>query len=277
MDNSFSHKLFTIGEFSKITGLTIKTLHLYHAKELIIPAYVDSGSGYRYYNEQCIEKAFAIIHLKSMKFTLEQIREILTGYDDQSDILNHLEEKKQELGNQLSMLQDSVALIEKMLKVEKEAKMADKINTFEVEEKKLETILIAGIRMKGRYEDCKTGFSQLGRSFGRYINGHGMNLLYDQEYKEDDAEFEPAFPISKEKQVEGIFVRELPGGKCFSLMHKGPYNTIGRSYAKILGVIKEKNQSPVIPSREIYIKGPGMIFKGNPKKYLTEIQILVEE
>jgi len=30
-----------------------------------------------------------------------------------------------------------------------------------------------------------------------------------------------------------------------------------------------------MPTRELYVKGPGMIFKGNPKKYLTEIQILI--
>ena len=30
-----------------------------------------------------------------------------------------------------------------------------------------------------------------------------------------------------------------------------------------------------MPTREVYLKGPGMIFKGNPNKYLTEIQILI--
>ena len=52
---------------------------------------------------------------------------------------------------------------------------------------------------------------------------------------------------------------------------------MGRSYEKILGYIKDKGLETVLPSREIYHKGPGMIFKGNPKKYLTEIQILLSE
>ena len=30
-----------------------------------------------------------------------------------------------------------------------------------------------------------------------------------------------------------------------------------------------------MPTREIYHKGPGMIFRGSPKNYLTEIQFLV--
>tara|TARA_B100000575_G_scaffold17953_1_gene12467 strand:- start:884 stop:994 length:111 start_codon:yes stop_codon:yes gene_type:complete len=29
--------------------------------------------------------------------------------------------------------------------------------------------------------------------------------------------------------------------------------------------------------REIYIKGPGMIFRGKPKKYITEIQFPLED
>ena len=31
------------------------------------------------------------------------------------------------------------------------------------------------------------------------------------------------------------------------------------------------------PPREVYLKGPSMIFRGNPHKCLTEIQILIEE
>ena len=38
---------------------------------------------------------------------------------------------------------------------------------------------------------------------------------------------------------------------------------------------KEKDIKYKLPTREIYKKGPGMIFKGNPKKYITEIQVFV--
>jgi effector-binding domain-containing protein len=36
--------------------------------------------------------------------------------------------------------------------------------------------------------------------------------------------------------------------------------------------VKEKGYTVVSPTREVYLKGPGMIFKGNPRKYVTEIQ-----
>ena len=146
-------------------------------------------------------------------------------------------------------------------------------STFEVEEKLLEAMLIAGVRMQGKYSDCGKGFAQIGKSFGRYISGKPLCLYYDDEYRPNDANFEACMPIRKDKKVEGISVRKLPAGRCVSLLHKGPYNELGRSYAKILEYVKAKEYEIVMPTREVYLKGPGIIFKGNPKNYLTEIQL----
>jgi effector-binding domain-containing protein len=61
-----------------------------------------------------------------------------------------------------------------------------------------------------------------------------------------------------------------------SLLHKGPYQELGRSYAKILQYVKSHGCELEVPCREVYLKGPGMIFTGNPQKYLTEIQMLLK-
>jgi effector-binding domain-containing protein len=148
---------------------------------------------------------------------------------------------------------------------------------FQVQEKTLDAILIAGIRMKGRYCECGKGFARIGKSLGRFICGKPFCLYYDGEYREDDADFETCMPIRQARQVEGISVRELPGGRCVSLLHKGSYEQLGRSYAKIGEYVKEKGYKTVLPTREVYLKGPGMIFRGNPNKYLTEIQIPIED
>jgi effector-binding domain-containing protein len=59
------------------------------------------------------------------------------------------------------------------------------------------------------------------------------------------------------------------------LIHKGSYDQLSRSYGKLFDYIKANNLTSVSPIREIYVKGPGMKFKGNSKKYLAEIQIMV--
>jgi effector-binding domain-containing protein len=125
----------------------------------------------------------------------------------------------------------------------------------------------------GKYSDCGAGFARLGKAVGRYICGKPLNLYYDGEYREDDADIEPCVPIRREVAVDGVTVRTLPGGRGLTLMHRGPYDQLGRSYAKILKVAGERKLNLALPSREVYIKGPGMIFKGSPKNYLTEIQL----
>ncbi len=229
MDNSSKHSLFSIGDFSRITGLTIKTIRLYDEKRILVPTHVDAPSGYRYYDDRAVEIALAIIHLRKMGFSLKEIGQILAGYDDQADILDYLEQKRATLQDDILKLQDSTSLIEQMITQEMEARMVIQNSDFEVEEKQLGTLLVAGIRMQGRYEQVGDVFPKLCRSMGRYACGKPLTLYYDGEYKENDAHFEPAIPVRKGKEVEGISVRELPGGRCCALMHKGPYDTHRRS------------------------------------------------
>ena len=268
--------MYTIGEFSKITGLTIKTLRFYHDKGLLVPAFVDEQTGYRHYDVRLIDKARVIVQLRRLEFTLEQIADMLAACDEEADLLAFLQRQRNQLAEKLKQYRGALTSLDKLIQSEKEARMAAQNSTFHVEEKSLAPLLMAGVRMKGRYCECSKGFATIGKNFGRQISGPCFLLHYDNEYKEDDADFEACMPLKKAKEVAGVAVRELPGGRCVALMHKGPYEEISRSYAKIMAYIKEKGYEIVMPTREVYIKGPGMIFKGNPKKYLTEIQMVVK-
>jgi effector-binding domain-containing protein len=149
-------------------------------------------------------------------------------------------------------------------------------SSFEVQETALPRVLIAAVRMKGRYQDCGQAFGKIGKALGRFIAGAPFLLHHDTEYRDTDADFEACFPVKPQaKAVAGITIRELPGGRSFTLRHKGPYDQLGPAYARILGTLKAKGCVALVPTREVYLKGPGMIFKGNPRNYLTEIQILV--
>ena len=148
---------------------------------------------------------------------------------------------------------------------------------FEVGEKNLTDIQVAGLRWKGRYAETGKAFRQLGKLAGRHISGKPMNLYYDADYKEEDADIETCFPVRNMESSGALSVHVLPGGRCVSLVHKGHYENLGRSYAKIMAHIAMRGYKSLLPSREIYLKGPGLIFRGNPKNYLTEIQIMISE
>ena len=269
--------MFSIGEFSRITGLSVKTLRFYHEKGVLVPSSVDEDTGYRYYDHGSIEKARVVMRLRAMEFSLNEIADILSNFDDEADILGHLERQKSVIEGRIRQHRNVVVSLDRLIANEREAKRAMEESQFEVEEKTLEPMLIAGVHMKGKYCECGKGFALIGKRMGRFICGKPFCMYYDGEYKEDDADFETCVPVRGAKEVEGISVRELPGGRCVALLHKGPYEELGRSYEKILAYVKEKGYKTVIPSREVYLKGPGMLLKGNPKNYLTEIQILLEE
>lgn len=267
---------YSIGEFSRITSLSIKSLRLYHEKELLIPARVDDFTGYRYYDEINIDTARTINILKRFDFSLAEIKEILHECEHDEDTVSYLEKKCKEVRQKISHFQKVSHELMLTITFEREQKMQT-TELFQVEEKILDTLLIAGHRMKGRYPDYGEGIKIVAKAMGRHINGKAMSLYYDGEYKEDDADFEACFPVRKGSSTDAVSVRELPGGNCVSLIHKGSYEKLNESYHTIFKYIKEKAYEIVLPTREVYIKGPGMIFKGNPNNYLTEIQILIKE
>lgn len=268
--------MYTIRECSRITSLSIKALRIYHEKGLLIPAVVDRATGYRYYSSENIQKAQVIRQLRDMQFGLDDIKGLLEAGTDEEAVFACLEKQKQAMRARMEESKAIIQALDTILEAEKEAQTIMEQQQFEVLEQTVDEMLIAGIRYKGKYCECGEKFGALFRKMGGNAAGKPMNLYYDGEYKEEDADIESCIPIKKEKAVEGIDIRPLPGGKCLSLLHKGPYEELGRSYEKLFNYIKEKGYKTALPSREIYLKGPGMFFRGNPKKYITEIQVMLE-
>jgi DNA-binding transcriptional MerR regulator len=269
--------MFTIGEFSKISGIPVRTLRFYHEKGLLVPSAVDVETGYRSYDDRNVEVARIIVALRRLEFSLEDIAEILAGATDDADILAHLERQRVAVAARLQHYRDVLHHIDQIVHEQRAARGEIKMskNSYEVQERRLEPVIVAGVRMTGRYAEIGDGFGKLYRRVGRFAAGKPLCLYYDCEYRDEDANFEPCVPLRKAVNVDGVSVRELAGGKFVTLIHCGPYQELGRSYAPILKYAKERGYEVQVPTRETYIKGPGMIFRGNPKKYLTEIQLQV--
>ncbi len=264
--------MYSIGEFSRITGLTVKALRFYHEQGLLAPSCVDEQTGYRYYDAGKIELARAIGELRRLEFSVQQIADLLSRIDDEADLLDELQLHKASIDAEARRFREIGRELDRFISHQREVRSAMKNTTYEIEEKAIDPLLVAGIRMTGRYRDCGPVFGKLGRKVGRWIAGPPLILCYNTEFREDDADFEVCLPLRKQLSVDGASVRELPAVRCLTLVHRGPYEDLGNSYAKMLAEIGNRGAAVETPSREVYLKGPGMIFRGNPKKYLTELQ-----
>ncbi len=272
------HKgMLPIGQFSRITGLTLKTIRLYHEKELLVPSWVDRESGYRYYTERDVERARIIADLKELDLALDEIKGLLDGYDDEVGVLRFLEAQRERIEVRRENLGRVARRLDELIRAERDAQELLRTAPREVVEKDLSSVLVAGLRWRGRYSETGAALGRVCRQYGRYAVDAPLNLYYDDDYKEEDADIESCIPVRAANEAPGFAVHTLPGGRALSLLHRGPYSELSRSYSRIMRAMDERGLEGRAPLREIYRKGPGMLFKGNPKNYLTEIQILVAD
>lgn len=97
--------MYKIGEFSKITGVSEKTLRYYDKIGILKPK-KDDFTNYRYYDEDNINDLKIILHLKSIGFTLSEIKDLGTR------LSNKIFEEKIE--NEIKNIKSSIYKIQKI-------------------------------------------------------------------------------------------------------------------------------------------------------------------
>ena len=69
------------GEFAKLASVSVRTLHYYDEIGLLKPAFVDEQNGYRFYDENSLERMQEILFYRELDFELKSIVEILSSPD----------------------------------------------------------------------------------------------------------------------------------------------------------------------------------------------------
>jgi len=268
--------MYSIGEMSRISGLTVRALRLYHERAILVATVVNPDTGYRYYDEVAVERGRAIAVLRSMLVSLEDIQALLTESTLDSDMIAILERHRDRIDvkrRELSAARKSIATW-----IDRETRERERMASapVEIREIDLQPFLVAAIRFRGRYVDCGGAVARLGRTARGAANGDALALFHDGEFMDDGADIECCMPVSRDVSTANVTCRELPGGRALTVIHVGPYETIGRSYARAFKEAHARNGTVGLPTREVYLKGPGMILKGNPASYVTDLQLMVQ-
>ncbi|HAX37599.1 MAG: hypothetical protein A2Y37_05155 [Spirochaetes bacterium GWB1_60_80] len=275
--------MLTMGEFSATTRLTVKTLRLYHDEGILVPERIDPSSGYRYYGDGSWQRAQSIILLRELGFSHKELKDILAECQEDHDLPKFLAQRmgivKQELA-QLIERHSRLALYLATLSSPVDSAAASgrndggaKRGDNGVYEKQLPELLIASIRFKGSYDQIGGHFAALFKAAGRYACGAPLALYHNSEYREEDADIEAAIPIRKEISFPQGSCRRIGPGAALCTQHRGPYDSLGGSYRILFELLHARDLLPLVPSREVYLKGPGLIFLRDPKRFVTEIQI----
>lgn len=264
--------MYSIGEFSKITRLTAKALRYYDEEGLLIPS-CRGPNGYRLYDEADFARAERIALLRELDFSIAEIREILTHCESAGDLSYYLQEKQGMIARQIERERKRMEQIGLYLHPVKQEAVEMK---YEIAGKELPPQTMLSVRFQGKYPDVGRYIGGLYREAKGKAAGPPFCLYYDEEYRET-ADIELCLPTRGLLSESKATARELPGARVLCVTHTGSYETINLAYKALLDAARERGLRCLAPSREIYRKGPGLIFKGNPNRYVTEIAIPVEE
>ena len=112
-----------IQEFSRFTGVSVRTLHYYDEIGLLKPAQVDKATGYRYYDEHSLLRMQEILFYRELDFSLKSIEEILSSPN--YDKTKALQEQKHLLILKKERLENLISAIDGAMKGENVMKAFD--------------------------------------------------------------------------------------------------------------------------------------------------------
>ena len=103
----------TVGEVAKKIGVTVRTLQYYDKEGLLSPS-AESEGGRRLYTDKDLIILHQIISLKSLGFSLEDIKHRLISLETPSDVANALTEQADGIREKIEQLTASLTAIEQL-------------------------------------------------------------------------------------------------------------------------------------------------------------------
>ncbi len=270
--------MFKIGDFSKLSRISVKALRYYDEIGLLKPVNVDRFTSYRYYSADQLPRLNYIVALKNMGLSLEEVATLINNDLTPHQMRDIFILKKGGLQQRVSEEQRRLEQVERLLKqIEKEGAMPD----YQINIKKVEPQLIASIReLLPTYGDVGPLYGEIYKYLAKKWvfkpSGPAMLICHDNEYKESDVDVEVAVPINKAiRESDRIKVQELPGIEAACTIHKGPYDTIGEAYGALMSWIEGNGYQITGHDRELYFTDPRKV--KDPSENVTEIQFPVEK
>lgn len=263
--------MLKIGEFSKMAHLTVKALRFYEKEGLLLPAEVDSWTGYRSYETGQLADAARIKAYRQLGLTIEEIKALKAGADKRTIFAakaEMLKAQRQEITFRLSVIDHIL----------EEDEMKYQVTVKEIPET---IVYYTETRVNG-YSDLMMLIPELGAECVELNPGikcaepeYEFCEYLDDEHKESDILVRHNEAVDRMgKESDRIRFKKLPAAKVLSVLYKGGYDGIGEAYAYVVKYADENGYVAAGPARECYIDG--IWNKDSEADWLTEIQLPVE-
>jgi DNA-binding transcriptional MerR regulator len=250
----------TVGEFSRMTYLSVKSLHHYHEIGLLPPTAVDPANGYRLYAADQVPTAQLIRRLRDLEMPLDDVRAVLEAPDDAArdaaigTHLRHMEDRLEET-------QATVASLRTLLE--------QRNVPGEVVFRRVPESTVVAIAGQVAFDDAEAwlepAYGELHHALAsRAIAPTGPDgaLYPDEMFQQGEGRVVAFVPVPTdaftsvggEGRVEGRVVRQvLPAQELAVSLHIGPFEDLDRTYGALGTTLASRGIATTGPVREHYL------------------------
>lgn len=249
--------MYSIGKFSNLCNVPVKTIRYYNDIGLLEPSFIDQVTGYRYYDYDKMKELNTIQVLKHCHFSLKEIEQIINGNNDRQDLEKRLNKKVQELEHQQELIAEQIQTIVQVKNSiwNTETFHPKPILSSCYIEERPKTQMLA-IREKIQIIEMDKLVQKLFERVYAYqfeINGELVAILHQQDRNQNIADVELLLPVKGTRQGEHIKV--IPEGKYACINLKGPYSELHFGYSRLQEWLTEQLLQVEGMFMEQYIEG----------------------
>lgn len=248
--------MLTIGNFSRATHLSVRTLRRYHEQGLLVPATVDPSTGYRSYAREQILDAQLIHRLRDLDLPLAVVGQLVESRDP-GLTAKVLGEHRETLLQRRLDLDRMLAGVADMLSG---ATPLD-LGLVHVRDQTADPVLV--VRGRTAERDFGTWFARAFRTLvvhagrsGLDVTGAGGGRFPDRQWDPDDVEVEAVLPVDRAVPGPGVEAGRLPAGRLAVVLHAGPYDGVVAAHGLLGEWAATHGVEPDGSLQEFYLVGP---------------------
>lgn len=255
--------MIRIGDFARLSGVSIATLRHYDEEGLLSPCFVNPDSGYRYFESEQLRQVHRILLFKELGLSLSEIREVLKEAVGIQEVRQLLSAKRADAQARIGFAEGQIRKIDHHLStIEREFSMSN----LEVIRKTTPATTVAFIHLEIPTNDqagdllgqayCDLyGFLEKNR-----ITPKGPCLAVWQSSPKEfvDETVDAAVPIDPQSiDHPQISVKTLPPIEVATVVHVGPFSEFQQCHVALSEWLAANHCRLSGDYREIYHTPPG--------------------
>jgi DNA-binding transcriptional MerR regulator len=272
---STGEHLLTIGEFSRLSQLSIRMLRYYDEHGVLHPTHVDPASGFRYYSPALLASARQVRQLRDVGLGVAELAACITALGDTATLRSTLLAHRGRLADDAATVADRIREVDHLITT-----LEEPVMSVAVEHRTLPARTVASLRaVVPSYADEGQLWQRLmpavfGSGTMPAPDARAIAVFHDEEYKDSDVDVEIQLAVAAPfADVGDVRCVQVPQQEVALGVLNGPYDAIGSVMEAVGRWVPENGFEFAGPMFNIYLVSPQE--EQDPAKWVTEVCVPV--